>query len=84
MESLHKVNGEEVVNNDGHHGMETRLASVELPAGDHCIVLLYIQALGTSGPSFVPISLSSSFLVSIPPIGTWVEEDCAPGAFPPV
>jgi len=50
--SVLMVNGEEVVNNDGHHGMETRLASVELPAGDHCIVLLYIQALGTSGLTF--------------------------------
>ncbi len=42
------IEGAEVVNNDGLHGMRERKGTVELTAGTHPFKVLYLQSIGTA------------------------------------
>ncbi|KAL9139500.1 putative conserved tandem carbohydrate binding domain [Amphidinium carterae] len=46
------VDGEEVINNDGLHGMRTREGTLDLPAGIHAITIKFIEAGGGAGMIF--------------------------------
>jgi mono/diheme cytochrome c family protein len=43
------INGVQVVDNDGTHGMENKSGTIQLPAGDHLIEVIFFQAGGGYG-----------------------------------
>jgi len=65
--SLLFINGEEVVNNDGRHGMKYKSGSIELSAGSHPLLITFFEASGWQGMILMYNGPDTGFLTKVVP-----------------
>jgi len=65
--SLLFIDGEELVNNDGRHGMKYKSGSTELATGSHPLVITYFEASGWQGMILLYNGPDTGFLTKVVP-----------------